>query len=100
MATGVRMALELRGNATSVVALLGVFVGAVGLVAALAFGSSLTHFDRTPSLVGWNWDVAGFLSGGDSPPTPKMLADLRTKLLTTPGVAKASLVTFFPPQFP
>jgi len=100
MATGVRMALELRGNAASILALVGVFVGAVGLVAALAFGSSLTHFDRTPSLVGWNWDVAAFVSGGDTPPTPKMLAGLRSRLLSTPGVAKVSLVTFFPPQFP
>jgi ABC-type lipoprotein release transport system permease subunit len=99
MATGVRMALELRGNATSILALVGVFVGAVGLVAALAFGSSLAHFDRTPSLVGWNWDVAVFLSGGDTPPTPRMLAEIKSRLLSTPGVDKVSLVTFFPPQF-
>ena len=102
IATGVRMALELRGNVASLLALVGVLLGVVGLIAALTFSSSLAHFDRTPSLVGWNWDMAAFLSGEDSdaPPTPKMLADLRTRLLATPGVAKASLVSFFGPQFP
>jgi putative ABC transport system permease protein len=101
MATGVRMALELRRNGATVLGLFGVLVGVVGLIAALTFSSSLDHFDRTPSLVGWNWDVAAFFSSQDSdaPPTPKKLAEIRSQLLRTPGIARASLVSFFPPQF-
>lgn len=99
LATGVRMALEGRRNTTSLFALLGVLVGSAGLVAALTFGSSLRHLDRSPSLVGWNWDLAAFLSERAAPgSTPASIEAQREEILSIPGVARASLVTFFPPQ--
>jgi len=102
IATGVRMALELRNGAASALAIFGVSAGVVGLVAALTFSASLRHLDRTPSLVGWNWDVGAFLAGkeGEPPLTREGVERLRLGLLTVPGVERASLATYFPPQFP
>jgi putative ABC transport system permease protein len=94
MATGVRMALELRGG-TSALALLGILTGLSGLIAALVFSSSLRHLDRTPSLVGWNWDMAAFLHDIE----PDGVAGLRDRYLSLPGVKQASLASWFPPQF-
>ncbi len=101
VATGVRMALETRRNAASVLALAGVLAGTVGLIATLTFSSSLAHFDRSPALVGWNWDRAAFFSEGESeePLSAQAIAERRATLLAVPGVSRASLVTFFPPQF-
>ncbi len=59
--SGARLALE-RGAGTTAVpvasSFAGVSIAAAAVVGALTFGAGLTHLQRTPRLIGWNWDVA------------------------------------------
>jgi hypothetical protein len=59
--TGIRLALEPgRGEAAAPVrtAIVGVLAAVVAVAASLAFGASLDRLIHSPSLQGWNWDVA------------------------------------------
>ena len=59
--TGVQMALDAGHGRTAVpvrTAVAGTVVATVVLIAALAFGASLTRLSDTPRLQGWNWDFA------------------------------------------
>jgi len=59
--TGVQMALDPGHGKTAVpvrTAIAGTVVATVVLIAALAFGSSLTRLSDTPRLQGWTWDYA------------------------------------------
>jgi MacB-like periplasmic core domain/FtsX-like permease family len=59
--TGVRQALEPgRGETAAPVrtAMVGFVIAVAAVIAALTFAASLDRLARTPSLQGWNWDVA------------------------------------------
>jgi hypothetical protein len=93
---GIRMAFEpLRGpTAPPLRSGFGVIVAAVVmLVAATVFGGSLTHLLGSKHLVGWNWDaILGWDDSGESALT---LERKREAVAGVPGVADATLGSFF-----
>ncbi len=72
MLTGTRLALQ-RGRGRS--ALVGLALAVVVVVAAATFGRSLDRLVDTPSLQGWNWDVA--VGNGQDEPIDDMEGLLR-----------------------
>ena len=71
--SGVRMALE-RGRGSTAVpvwsSLFGAIIGIAALVAALTFGSGLTHLLHTPRLYGSTWSTEIFNNNGPSAVPP------------------------------
>jgi hypothetical protein len=49
-----------RDASSTGIGLAGVTLGIAGVVAAATFLYGLDHLKRTPRLVGWNWDTAGY----------------------------------------
>jgi hypothetical protein len=94
-AVGVRMAFE-RGRGRTAVpvrtTITATGVGLLALTAALVVGSSLQRLTTTPSLYGWNWDVAAVSSAFDDgqEPDPTVGARNRAALRAIPGIASAS----------
>jgi len=81
---GISMALEPGRGRTAVPvrsALLGASVAIGTVVAALVFGTSLSHLVSTPSLYGWRWDAIVDTSFG------AMTKDQISQFAAVPGIA-------------
>jgi FtsX-like permease family len=83
--SGVRLAFEPGRDRTAVPvrsAIFGMAVALAAVMAALVFGSSLTHVIEDPVVAGWNWDVAvGNPHSGD------ISAQIEPRLRKDPDVA-------------
>jgi ABC-type lipoprotein release transport system permease subunit len=97
--SGARFALE-RGSGSSAVPVLSSFVGLAisiaAIVAALTFGSSLTHLQSSASLVGWNWDVIVPYPDAEADPDD-VRARVRDALDEHPDVAEYAGGIMWPP---
>jgi hypothetical protein len=89
---GVRLALEPRhrsGRSPVRSGLVGLAVAAATVVGVVSYVADLDHLNATPRLAGWNWDAAGYpVDGRSATSLAEVLAD-------TPGVARASILTFW-----
>ena len=70
-------------------------VAGVTCVASLTFLAGLNHFERTASLVGWNWDATVSFSDDAAEVVPSIMAELGN----IEGVETVTAGTFFPPVF-
>ena len=75
--------------------LISLAVAGATCVASLTYLAGLNHFERTPSLVGWNWDAWVAFSSNASEVAPSILAGLGD----IEGVEDVTAGTFFPPVF-
>lgn len=77
--------------------LLSMVVAAVVGVASLTYLAGLRHLERTPSLLGWNWDamVSFDFEQGDSTRTSEILAEIEE----LDSVEQVTAGTFYPPWF-
>lgn len=94
MSIGSRMAFEPGRGRTAVPvrsALVGAAFGALGVVAALTFASSLHHLVTTPAQYGWTWDVefedAAVWQNGS-----RVCRNVETQLVRAPSVAAVAAV--------
>jgi ABC-type antimicrobial peptide transport system permease subunit len=74
LVTGVRLALEpARGETAAPLrtAMLGAVIAVAAVTASLTFAASLERLAHTPSLQGWNWDVAVGNANDQRDITPK-----------------------------
>jgi hypothetical protein len=70
-------------------------VAGVTCVASLTYLAGLNHFERTPSLVGWNWDARVAFNEEASDVAPSILA----RLGDIDGVETVTAGTVYPPMF-
>jgi hypothetical protein len=65
-------------------------------VASLTFLAGLDHLERTPSLVGWNWDAAVGFDEDAAERVPAVLS----RIHQIDGVEMVTAGTIYPPAFP
>jgi hypothetical protein len=70
-------------------------VAGVTSVASLTYLAGLHHLERTPSLVGWNWDATVGFSSNSPQVNPSIMAELGN----IDGVETVTTGTFYPPVF-
>jgi hypothetical protein len=73
-----------------------VLVATVG-VASVTYLAGLRHLERTPRLVGWNWDaLINFQADSDN---PEQVPEIAAQLAEIDGVQRVTTATAYPPSF-
>ncbi|MBI4883602.1 MAG: hypothetical protein HY826_06045 [Actinobacteria bacterium] len=66
-------------------------------VASVTYLAGLRHLERTPRVVGWNWDAQIYFQFGQG--DPAQVPEVIERLLETEGVEQVTAGTAYPPSF-
>lgn len=76
--------------------LVSLMIAATAWTASATYLAGLEHLQRTPALVGWNWDAALAFNGSDPQSRARAIAEVES----VDAVSQAVRATPYPPVFP